>query len=269
MMESADLSALGDLAVAAARAGGDVLRPLWRSGRIEVDARVAHDVKLRADMQAESAILDVLSAARPGDAVLTEESGASGSGEGLWIIDPLDGTVNFSHRHPHFSVSIAWAWKGRPQVGAVYDPIRDEMFCAVRGGGAWCNGERIHVSSVRDLGEAMLSVGYGKVEPQVHAVGEMRSLGAGVQKIRVFGSAALDFAYTACGRLDGYCEYSVSVWDIAAGAVILAEAGGTCRTWTWPHPYRRRCLVSNGLLDTELLALLRLDPSGCTDAYDH
>ncbi|OPZ28210.1 MAG: Inositol-1-monophosphatase [Lentisphaerae bacterium ADurb.BinA184] len=270
MQGTPNLTSLNRLAAEAARAGGQRLRELWRAGRVQVNARTAHDVKLQADLESEAAILDVLRRGRPGEAILTEESGVSGGrdGDGLWIIDPLDGTVNFSHRHPHFAVSVAWAWRGEPRVGVVYDPLRDELFEAHHDGGARCNGVPVGVSAVAGLAEGMVVVGYGKDNPGEHAGAALRALAGRVQKLRISGSAALDVSYIACGRLDAYCEHSISVWDVAAAAVILREAGGACLTWAWPEPLRRRCLATNGHLETELLSLLGLDPAQCAGRYD-
>jgi myo-inositol-1(or 4)-monophosphatase len=260
-MLTRDVKSIANLAVSAARAAGTMLGDAWRSGDIRVKHREHHDVKLAADVESEKIILSMLREQCPEDGVLAEESGASGNdSEGVWIVDPLDGTVNFSHGHPHFSVSIAWCRNGVPTVGVVYDPVRDELFSAVRGQGAWLNGRRIRVSDVKSLDSAMLAVGFGK-EPAHIMSRQMSSLAMQVQKLRIGGSAALDMAYAACGRLDGYSESRVFVWDLAAASVIITEAGGHCRIRPTGEPYQRECMAANPAIEEAVCRAIGLDPA--------
>lgn len=144
-------------------------------------------------------------------------------------------------------------------VGAVYDAMRDELFTGARGQGAWLNGKRLHASATRDLDRAMLAVGFGKV-PEHDAMAQIGRLSSRVQKLRLSGSAALDLVYTACGRLDGYCETRVFVWDLAAGALILEEAGGICQAWPTKVPWQRECVATAPGLAAPVGALITHTP---------
>jgi myo-inositol-1(or 4)-monophosphatase len=224
----------------------------------------SHDVKLDVDRKSEKMITRILRERRPMDGILAEESGAGMLAcDGIWIVDPLDGTVNFSHGHPHFCVTIAWLWRGQLYAGVTYDPLRDEMFSAARGCGAYCNGTRITPSQTQSLTRAMIAFGFGKDAPERRAVNDFNSLAKTVQRMRISGSAALDLAYVACGRYDAYFEPSVYVWDLAAGSLILEEAGGFCRLWTRDIRFGRICLATNAGLFPELSEFLTLDPHYC------
>jgi len=249
-----------DTAVMAAHAGAAVVSAAWRSPRLVVNKRAHHDVKLAADVTSEKKILAILHAARPRDGILAEESGAhQARTSGLWIVDPLDGTVNFSHRHPHFCVSIAWAWEGVVRVGVVYDPLRNELFSAIQDRGAFLNGVPIRIASTTSVKRAMVAIGFGKVTPETTCLPDMTRLAGVVQKLRIMGSAALDIAYTACGRVDAYYESHIYFWDICAAALILEEAGGAA--WMIPSatPYKVRCLASSPILIGTLAGHLRFD----------
>ena len=180
-----------------------------------------------ADKASEAVLLAWLRERHPDHAILSEESGASGGSGYRWIIDPLDGTTNYAHQLPHFSVSIAVEGEDGVQVGVVHDPMRDELFSAVRGRGATLNGKPIHPSSIERLDRALLCTGFPydvREHPEGPAGLIARFLGL-VQGIRRLGSAALDLAYTASGRYDGYFEFNLKPWDIAAGVLICSEAG--------------------------------------------
>jgi myo-inositol-1(or 4)-monophosphatase len=248
------------VATDACRAAGQLLYKTYLSGDIRAHVMAAHDVKLEADRTAERIISRIIRERRPMDGILAEESGAGRlERDGIWIIDPLDGTVNFSHGHPHFCISIAWLWRKQLCAGVIYDPVKDEMFTAARGCGAFCNGVRITPSTVCSLNRAMLSFGFGKDAPERRAVNDFNSLAKSVQRIRISGSAALDLAYVACGRYDAYYEPSVFVWDLAAGTLILEEAGGICSIWCRNELFGRICLASNAGLAPVLSEFLTLD----------
>ncbi len=250
-----------------ARETGELLVRTWQSGDIEVDRREQHDVKLAADKAAEELIIQRIRANCPGDGIISEESGESdASREGIWIVDPLDGTVNFSHGHPHFCVSIARCQNGEPEVGVVYDPVRKEMFSARRGGGASCNGASIAVSCNEDLGQAMLAVGFGKF-PGQGALRQMEQLAGHVQKLRISGSAALDLAYLAAGRLDGYCETKIFVWDLAAGLLIAREAGAVGFVWPEEAPWQRSCLAASPGVAEEAMKFLYLNADNASAGW--
>lgn len=181
------------------------------------------------DEAAEEAIIDVLSDARPDDAVLGEESGGAGWREGrVWVVDPLDGTVNFVHGIPHVAVSVALWEDGAPLAGVVIDVTRNEEFSVVAGNGAHLDGTPISVSVCQSLGDAVVATGF-PYDRRRHAMAYAETVGhvlGRVQGIRRIGSAALDLAWTACGRFDAYWEYGLHPWDSAAGLLLVKEAGG-------------------------------------------
>ncbi len=230
-----------DVAVEAARTAGEIL--CRNAGRaLTVDAAIGHDVRLEVDRLCEKAILDTIRTAFPEHAILAEESGAiEAPGEYTWVVDPLDGTVNYYYGLPYYCTSIACyaapdesavargalAAFGRPVTGVVYTPPTDELFIGRAGRGATRNGEPIHVSNVTDLREAIFCTGFGKSDALVeHAADVLAGLAGRVRKLRCLGAAAYDMANVACGRLSAFYERSLRTWDIAAGAIILAEAGG-------------------------------------------
>jgi myo-inositol-1(or 4)-monophosphatase len=226
-----------ELAVATAKAAGSVL--LRHFGReLEVTTKSsAIDLVTDADRAAEQVIVARLQRERPADGVLAEESGEIvGSGR-RWIVDPLDGTSNYAHQFPHFSVSIA-LWDGdRPIVGVVHDPMREETFSAALGLGAWLDSptaehRRLSVSATTELRSSLLATGfaYGIATNEVTNVPEFAAMLPLVQGIRRAGSAALDLVYAAAGRVDGYWEYHLAPWDWAAGALVVQEAGGEIAT---------------------------------------
>src|SRR5262245_54722460 len=184
-----------------------------------------------ADKEAEALIIGRIRERYPKHAILAEESGASGppiSGEGKWIIDPLDGTTNFAHQYPFFCVSIAFEVEGDVLCGAVYDPWRDEMFSGARGSGSFVNGQRLQVSDVTSLRSALIMTGfpYGFRDKIRTTLGQFEAFLVESQAVRRGGSAALDLCYAALGRVDGFWEMDVHQWDTAAGCVILVESVG-------------------------------------------
>ena len=217
-----------DVAVRAARAGTRAIRP-WL-GRLQgAEFKGEVDPVTAADRQSETVIIATIKAARPDDAILAEESGGDPLGrERVWIIDPLDGTVNFLHGVPHVSVSVALYERGLPRVGAVVDVFRDEIFTAAAGAGAHRNGAAIAVSNQGDLGAALVATGF-PYDRRRHAaayaqiVGEMLTH---VQGVRRMGTASLDLAWVACGRYDAFWELKLAPWDVAAGILLVLEAGG-------------------------------------------
>lgn len=218
-----------NIAVRAARqAGSVIMRSYNRLDSLTVAEKRANDYVSDVDRNAEQAIIDTIRRAYPSHAILAEESGAQGDDAHQWIIDPLDGTTNYLHGFPQFAVSIALQHRGRLESAVVYDPVRDEMFTAVRGGGALLNDRRLRVTEQRHLKGALLGTGIPfRDQRYMDAyLGMLRSLTQETAGIRRPGSAALDFAYVAAGRLDGFWELGLSVWDFAAGALIVQEAGG-------------------------------------------
>ena len=216
-----------DTAVSCARQAGAILRQHVGSPLV-INESAAHDIKLALDRESEELIRAIIQREYPDHAILgDEEGGELAPDRPTWIIDPLDGTVNFAYGLPYFAVSIALTIAGERVVGVVYDPSRDELFSARRGEGALLNGQPIHVSPTRARAEALVSMGFPKTGRDIDRVfSEMRELAPQIKKVRILGSAALDLAYVAAGRLQGFAEYGLRTWDIAAGELLIREAGG-------------------------------------------
>ena len=219
-----------NIAVRAARqAGSVIMRSFNRLDTLTVSEKQTNDFVSEVDRNAENAIIEIIRRAYPGHAVLAEESGTQGDDEFQWIIDPLDGTTNYLHGFPQFAVSIALLHRDRLESAVVYDPVRDEMFTADRGGGAILNDRRLRVTEQKGLKGALLGTGIPFRDQRYMDtyLAMLKDLTRETAGIRRPGSAALDFAYVAAGRLDGFWELGLSVWDFAAGALLVQEAGGT------------------------------------------
>ena len=213
---------------AARRAGSVIMRHLDRLDRLTVETKSARDYVSEVDRIAESEIVKILLAAYPDHGILAEESGTRDGNDYVWIIDPLDGTTNFLHGYPQFAVSIALKQRGRLEHAVVFDPLKNELFTASRGDGAQLNDRRIRVSAVSELGYALLGTGFPfkSHEYLEEWINTLRSLLLQTSGIRRAGSAALDLAHVACGRFDGFWEFGLNPWDMAAGALLIQEAGG-------------------------------------------
>ena len=248
-------------AVNAARAAGKIIKQNLVLTK-KVKAETSHDIKLELDVRCQKLIERKLRAAFPQVALVGEE-GVSGSrnAQFRWVVDPIDGTVNFAHEIPHASVSIALQSRTSGKngsdyetlAGVVYDPFQDEMWTALRDGPARLNGRIIRVSTFRKLSECIASIGFAKSRSNLErALPYFIWLARRVRKIRMFGSAALGLTYVATGRLDAYIERGISIWDIAAGGLIVERAGG--RFWTEPAPgaHKFRMIASNGLVHGKL-----------------
>jgi myo-inositol-1(or 4)-monophosphatase len=218
-----------NVAVEAAHAAGTIMRrQLQRVDSVPVERKARHDYVSEVDRACEAEIVREIRRFYPDHAFLCEESGPSGDSESVWVVDPLDGTSNFLHGIPHFAVSIAYQNKGRTEHAVVYDPIRDELFTASRGSGAALNQKRIRVSDRRSLDGAILATAFPfrqpKLLPQYSRV--FQAVLRSVEDFRRAGTASLDLAWVAAGRLDGYFEIGLHAWDVAAGTLIVREAGG-------------------------------------------
>jgi myo-inositol-1(or 4)-monophosphatase len=210
-----------------ARQAGVILRSGYAKEH-QVDHKSLIDLVTEIDHQSEAFILNEIRTHYPGHAILAEESGISqGFKDHMWFVDPLDGTVNYAHNIPIFCVSIAYAHNGVTQLGVIYDPMRDECFTAERGRGAWLNGAPLLASSVTELVQGLLVTGfpYDTWDTSDDNFDNFTRFAKMTQGVRRLGSAALDLAYVAAGRFDGYWEISLGPWDVAAGGLIAEEAG--------------------------------------------
>jgi myo-inositol-1(or 4)-monophosphatase len=243
-----------DAAEKAARAAGELLRSEFNRPR-QVNHREAHDIKLQIDVDAQNLITDLLLKKFPDHALYGEE-GVVGdqSSAHQWVVDPLDGTVNYFYRIPHFCVSIALRFKGEIIIGVIYDPLRNEIWSAQKGEKPRLNGEQFRVSDRADLAEAVISVGLAKTSRSIDTnLPLLQEMVHRVRKCRVLGSAALDMAYVACGRFDAYIEQGISLWDIAAGWILVETAGGSVDLRPRPDMKDKYSIVaSNGLIDLKL-----------------
>ncbi|MBX6394913.1 MAG: inositol monophosphatase [Alicyclobacillaceae bacterium] len=253
----------------AARAAGAVMKE--HSGRPEkIDAKShPRDLVTEVDRRCERLISETIASSFPEDFILGEETVAGHGGTGavlnaghehLWVVDPLDGTTNFISDIPFYCVSIAYAYRGILQAGVVYHPHLDELFVAVRGRGAFLNGRAIRVSATASLSESILATGFpsGEQARDINTRGLMRLIPL-CRNVRTMGSAALHLAYVACGRLTGFWETHLNPWDLAAGALLVEEAGGRV-TDTIGRPYHlpvSHVAASNGRIHQELLTQLR------------
>jgi myo-inositol-1(or 4)-monophosphatase len=225
-----------------------------------------HDPVTESDFQSQHLIIQHLSKIFPDYRFLAEETGApesrQSSSDGCWIIDPLDGTVNFAHNFPMFAVSIAFQWQGLVVYGVVYDPMRDELFEAVQGQGAWLNQQPLQVSRIDELDRALLATGfpYNVMDNLDATMQRFKRLVAQAQGVRRPGSAAIDLCYVAAGRFDGFWEENLKPWDTAAAVLIVQEAGGRISTFDGSpfDLYSHNVVASNILLHDQILAALKI-----------
>ncbi len=250
------------VAVRAAHAGGRIL--MERLGKLrkgQVRKKGRYDWVTDADHASERAILRVIRSAFPGHAICAEESGSQGASAWEWLVDPLDGTVNYMHAFPMFCVSIALAKNGKLEVGVVYDPVRGDLFTAQRGKGARLNGRRIRVTRHRAFDDVLLATGFPfRAREQVDLyLASFRRVFLQTGSIRRAGSAAIDLAYVACGRMDGFWEMALQPWDIAAGALLIQEAGGRVTDFYGQDRFldRGHVLAGNPAIQRKLLRILK------------
>ena len=252
-----------NFAIQTARDAGRVLAEKF--GRaIQISNKGDIDLVTEADLASERLIVERVRSYHPRHAILAEEAGdvaAAGGGESeyKWIVDPLDGTTNYAHGYPVFCVSIALEHEGRVVVGVVYDPVRDELFAAERGEGATLNGRRVRVSATDDLGGALLCTGFPyDVRERGDFARHFRNFIMSAQSVRRDGAAALDLAYVASGRFDGFYEEGLRPWDVAAGVLLVEEAGGRVTHYDgrpFDH-YHPPIAASNGLVHDAMLRVL-------------
>lgn len=250
-----------NFAIQMARDAGRIL--VERKGRsLQVSHKGDINLVTEADLAAEKLIIDRINSYYPRHAILAEESGASSSepAEWKWIIDPLDGTTNYAHGYPCFCVSIAAEHDGKIEIGVVYDPVADELFAAERGQGATLNDRTIRVSEIDELNRAMLCTGFPyDVRERPDFARHFSAFTMRAQAVRRDGSAALDLAYLACGRFDGFWEDGLNSWDIAAGVLLIEEAGGQISDFEGRtlDIYTPKVLASNGLIHDAMMTVLK------------
>lgn len=240
-----------DTAVSAARAAGELLRNNFGK-ELDVSAFEAHDIKLDLDVRSQDLITRMLLERFPDHAIYGEEGIAGNqASEFQWIVDPIDGTVNFFYGIPHFCISIAMRRGDEIQLGVIYDPMRDELWQVARGGQPTLNGAPIRVSPRTQLADAVLSVGFSKTITTINSgLPLLEKYVKRARKCRLMGSAALDLAYVACGRLDAYIEQAVSLWDVAAGKLLVESAGGRYEmTAREDNPDKVSVRAWNGIID--------------------
>jgi len=261
-----EIGHLLDLARRAAQAGARPLREMFRQEiRVKLKGS-AGNLVTEADHAAEAAVLELLADETPEFGVLAEESGRRpGQGELEWCVDPLDGTTNYAHGFPFFGTSVGLTWRGRPLLGAFAMPAMEQVFWAAPGHGAWCNGERIQVSDCSQVADALLGTGfaYDRIERRDNNYAEFAWFTHRSHGVRRAGAAAADLAYVAAGRLDGYWERGLSPWDLAAGLVLVEQAGGVVSAYDGgPLDLARgRVLACGPRLHTEMVAeLARCSP---------
>ncbi len=264
---TAQLSGFLEIATEAAIAAGEVLLSyLGNIGTATQKGRPG-DLVTVADKASEAVVLEILQRHFPTHAILAEESGKLGLAESqyLWAIDPLDGTTNYAHQYPFFAVSIGLLIAGVPEVGVIFDPFHQELFCAAKGLGATKNRRPIQVSTTNQLSESLLVSGfaYDRHETTDNNYAEFCHLTHITQGVRRSGSAALDLAHVACGRLDGYWERGIAPWDISAGVILLQEAGGKVTAYdeSLLSIESGRILATNGLIHHSLSQELIKVPS--------
>ena len=253
-----------NFAIQTAREAGQLLAERFGSS-LQITNKSEIDLVTESDLASERLIIDRIKTYYPSHSILAEESGATASAsheaqdEWRWIIDPLDGTTNYAHGYPCFCVSIGLEHQGKLELGVIYDPLRDELFAAQRGKGLSLNGARVHVSMTSNLGSALLCTGFPyDVRERSEFARHFANFIMNAQAVRRDGSAALDLAYVACGRFDGFWEEGLHPWDVAAGVLMIEEAGGRVSRYDGStfDIHTPPILASNGLLHEQMMRVL-------------
>ncbi len=252
-MKTVSLKTALATAVTAARAAGKIMHANWHKPK-HVNCAEAHDIKLELDVRCQALIEKILRGVFPEIPVLGEE-GISGDMNAAyrWVVDPIDGTVNYFYGMPHAAVSIALEHEQKSVVGVIYDPFTDEIWTTVKGGPTRLNGKIVRVSTRGKLSESIVAMGFSKSKENLDkSMPHLMRLARRTKKIRIMGSAALELAYVACGRLDAYVERRINLWDVAAGSLLVENAGGEFYTLPAPGKYRYAMCADNGLLRKKL-----------------
>jgi len=251
-MKIVSLKAALTVAIKAARAAGKTMRASWHKPK-RVNFSGAHDIKLELDVQCQALIEKILAGAFPQIPVLGEE-GSTGdvTAEYRWVIDPIDGTVNYFFGMPHACVSIALQHRAQSVVGVIYDPFTDEIWTTTKGAPARLNGKIVRVSNRSRIEDSVIAMGFSKSQDNLDkSLPHLIRLSRRAKKIRIMGSAALELAYVASGRLDAYIERTINLWDVAAGSLLVENAGGEFHTLAAPGGKLRMC-ADNGKLRKKL-----------------
>ena len=244
------------------KASRSLIRDFGELENLQVSSKGPGDFVSSADKRTEKTIIEELQKAHPEYGIITEETGIINKSniKNRWIIDPIDGTMNFLNGIPQFAISIAYEENNEIICGVIFNPISNEMFCAEKGNGAYLNNTRIRVSNKKKLKDALLVTGgpkgASKIKNEIYS--EYINVSNNVSNVRKFGSAALDMAYVACGRFDGYWQRELNYWDIAAGVIILREAGGFIDFFEddLSYPLKKNILASNSNIHHELKELI-------------
>ena len=252
-----------NIAIRAARSAGNlIIRSLQHVEHLEVTTKGRNDFVTDVDRLAEQEIISIIQKSYPDHAILAEESGESGDSETVWVIDPLDGTANFLHGYPHYCVSIGIMVRGRIEHGVIYDPLRDELFTASRGAGAQLNDRRLRVTKQKTLAGSLIATGF-PFKYHEHFPAYLATFNAvfpEVSDLRRGGSAALDLAYVAAGRVDAYWELGLQKWDLAAGVLLIEEAGGVVSDFTGGDDYIKNGNLVAGNVNIQQQLLKQITP---------
>ena len=252
-----------NIAIRAARSAGNlIIRSLQHVEHLEVTTKGRNDFVTDVDRLAEQEIISIIQKSYPDHAILAEESGESGDSETVWVIDPLDGTANFLHGYPHYCVSIGIMVRGRIEHGVIYDPLRDELFTASRGAGAQLNDRRLRVTKQKTLAGSLIATGF-PFKYHEHFPAYLATFNAvfpEVSDLRRGGSAALDLAYVAAGRVDAYWELGLQKWDLAAGGLLIEEAGGVVSDFTGGDDYIKNGNLVAGNVNIQQQLLKQITP---------
>ena len=240
-------------AVKAAHAAGQVMHANWHKPK-RVNSAEAHDIKLELDVRCQALIEKILANAFPQIPVLGEEGNTGDvTAEYRWVIDPIDGTVNYAFGIPHAATSIALQHREQSVVGVIYDPFADELWTTSKGKPTRLNGKVVHVSDRAKVADAILALGFSKSQDNLEkCLPHMARLTRRAKKVRIMGSAAIELAYVACGRFDAYVERRINLWDVAAGSLLVENAGGEFFTVPAPGKYRYAMCADNGKLRKKL-----------------
>jgi myo-inositol-1(or 4)-monophosphatase len=244
------------------KASRSLIRDFGEIENLQVSAKGPGDFVTSADKRTEKILIDELQKAHPEYGIVTEEIGIINKSnlKNRWIIDPIDGTMNFLNGVPQFAISVGYEEDGEIKCGVIFNPIMNEMFCAEKGNGAYLNNSRIRVSNKKKIQDSLLVTGGPKMTSKIKdkIFSEYINVSKNVSNVRKFGSAALDMAYVACGRFDGYWQRELNYWDIAAGIIIIKEAGGFVDFFEEDanYPLKKNILASNSNINNELKDLI-------------